>query len=155
MDIKGLPDAINSAFPETQIRLCIVHRIRYSLKYVTWKHYKAVTSDLKQVYKSATEEDALLALDRFAEKWDERYPLISKSLRNHWQNLNTLFNYSEEIRKTIYTTNAIESLNSVIRKATNRRKLFSTDNSAKKVIYLAVQAASKNGRCPFEIGNWL
>ena len=150
--LKGFPDAINSAFPETHVQLCIVHMVRNSLKYVVWKDYKAVTSDLKLVYRSATEEDALLALDRFGEKWDEKYPLISKSWRNHWGNLNTLFNYPEENRKAIYTTNAIESLNSVIRKATKRRKLFPTDDSAKKVIYLAVQAASKNWTMP--IRNW-
>jgi len=126
--------------------------VRNSLKYVVWKDYKAVTSDLKQVYKSATEEEALLALDQFAEKWDEKYPQISKSWRSHWVNLNTLFSYPEDIRKAIYTTNAIESLNSVIRKATKRRKLFPTDNSAKKVIYLAVQAASKKWTMP--IRNW-
>jgi len=150
--LKGFPEAINTVFPETLIQLCIVHMVRNSLKYVVWKDYKAVTSDLKQVYKSATEEEALLALDQFAEKWDEKYPQISKSWRSHWVNLNTLFSYPEDIRKAIYTTNAIESLNSVIRKATKRRKLFPTDNSAKKVIYLAVQAASKKWTMP--IRNW-
>ncbi len=123
-----------------------------SLKYVTWKDYKAVTADLKQVYQSATEEEALLALDRFSDRWDDKYPQISKSWRTHWENLNTLFNYPEEIRKAIYTTNAIESLNSVIRKAIKKRKLFPTDDSAKKVIYLAIQAASKKWTMP--IRNW-
>jgi putative transposase len=150
--LKGFPEAINTVFPETLIQLCIVHMVRNSLKYVVWKDYKAVTSDLKQIYKSATEEEALLTLDQFAEKWDEKYPQISKSWRSHWVNLNTLFSYPEDIRKAIYTTNAIESLNSVIRKATKRRKLFPTDNSAKKVIYLAVQAASKKWTMP--IRNW-
>jgi len=150
--LKGFPDAISTAFPDAQIQLCIVHMVRNSLKYVTWKDYKAVTADLKQVYQSATEEEALLALDRFCDRWDDKYPQISKSWRTHWENLNTLFNYPQEIRKAIYTTNAIESLNSVIRKAIKKRKLFPTDDSAKKVIYLAIQAASKKWTMP--IRNW-
>jgi transposase-like protein len=149
---KGFPDAINTAFPETQIQLCIVHMIRNSVKYVPWKEYKPVTADLKLIYQSATEEEALLALDRFAERWDNKYPQISRSWKAHSQNLNTLFSYPEDIRKAIYTTNAIESLNSVIRKAIKKRKLFPTDDSAKKVIYLAVQAAANKWIMP--IRNW-
>jgi transposase-like protein len=150
--LKGFPDAINTAFPDTQIQLCIVHMVRNSVKYVPWKDYKAVTADLKQIYQSATEEEALLALDRLSERWDDNYPQISRSWRAHWQNLNTLFGYPEDIRKAIYTTNAIESLNSVIRKVIKKRKLFPTDDSAKKVIYLAIQAASKKWTMP--IRNW-
>jgi putative transposase len=150
--LKGFPDAIQTAFPQTQIQLCIVHMVRNSMKFVPWKDYKAVTKDLKQIYQSATEEEALLALDQFAERWDKYYPQISKSWRNHWENLNTLFKYPPDIRKAIYTTNAIESLNSVIRKVTKKRKLFPTDDSAKKVIYLAIQQASKKWTMP--IRNW-
>lgn len=150
--LKGFPDAIAAAFPDTQIQLCIVHMVRNSMKFVPWKDYKPVTRDLKQIYQSATEEEALLALDEFAERWDDKYPQISKSWRNHWENLNTLFNYPPDIRKAIYTTNAIESLNSVIRKATKKRKLFPTDDSAKKVIYLAIREASKKWTMP--IHNW-
>jgi Transposase and inactivated derivatives len=150
--LKGFPDAITTVFPETQIQLCIVHMVRNSLKFVPWKDYKAVTKDLKQIYQSATEEDALLALEHFAERWDDKYPQISKSWRNHWDNLNTLFNYPPDIRKAIYTTNAIESLNSVIRRATKKRKLFPTDDSAKKVIYLAIREASKKWTMP--IRDW-
>ena len=150
--LKGFPDAINTAFPDTQIQLCIVHMVRNSMKFVPWKDYKAVTRDLKQIYQSATEEEALLALEEFGERWDEKYPQISKSWHNHWENLNTLFNYPPDIRKAIYTTNAIESLNSVIRKATKKRKLFPTDDSAKKVIYLAIREASKKWTMP--IRNW-
>ena len=150
--LKGFPDAISTAFPDTQVQLCIVHMVRNSLKYVTWKDYKAVTAELKQIYQSATEEEALLALDRFCDRWDDKYPQISKSWHTHWEHLNTLFNYPQEIRKAIYTTNAIESLNSVIRKAIKKRKLFPTDDSAKKVIYLAIQAASKKWTMP--IRNW-
>ena len=150
--LKGFPEAINTAFPQTQVQLCIVHMVRNSLKYVPWKDYKAVTADLKQIYQSVTEEEALLALDRFSDQWDDKYPQISRSWRAHWHNLNTLFNYPEDIRKAIYTTNAIEPLNSVIRKAIKKRKLFPTDDSAKKVIYLAIQAAAKKWTMP--IRNW-
>ena len=150
--LKGFPDAINTAYPETRIQLCIVHMVRNSMKYVPWKDYKHVAADLKRIYQSATEEEALLALDQFSDTWDEKYPQISRSWRSHWHNLNALFNYPEDIRKAIYTTNAIESLNSVIRKAIKKRKLFPTDDSAKKVIYLAIQDASRRWTMP--IRNW-
>ena len=150
--LKGFPDAINTAFPKTQIQLCIVHMVRNSMKYVSWKDYKAIAADLKRIYKSVTEEEALLALEQFAERWDDKYPQISKSWRTHWDNLNTLFNYPEDIRRAIYTTNAIESLNSVIRKAVKKRKLFPSDDSAKKVVYLAIQQASQKWTMP--IRNW-
>ena len=150
--LKGFPDAINTVFPDTRIQLCIVHMVRNSVKLVPWKDYKPVTADLKQIYQSATEEEALQALDDFAERWDDKYPQISKSWRAHWQNLSTLFSYPQDIRKAIYTTNAIESLNSVIRKAIKKRKLFPTDSSAKKVVYLAIQQASRKWTMP--IRNW-
>ena len=150
--LKGFPDAINSAYPNTQIQLCIVHMVRNSIKYVPWKDYKAVTAGLKRIYQSVAEEEALLALDQFAEQWDAKYPQISRSWRAHWENLNTLFNYPEDIRKAIYTTNAIESLNSVIRKAIKKRKLFPSDDSARKVVYLAIMDASKKWTMP--IRNW-
>ena len=150
--LKGFPDAINTVFPETQIQLCIVHMVRNSIKYVPWKDYKPVTADLKRIYQAVTEEEALLALDRFSGRWDDKYPQISRSWRAHWDNLNTLFNYPEDIRKAIYTTNAIESLNSVIRKVIKKRKLFPTDDSAKKVVYLAIRDASKKWTMP--IRNW-
>ena len=150
--LKGFPDAIASAYPQTQIQLCIVHMVRNSLKFVPWKDYKAVTTDLKKIYQSATEEQALGALQAFSDRWDEKYPQINKSWRANWESLNTLFEYPPEIRKAIYTTNAIESLNSVIRKATKRRKIFPTDDSAKKVLYLALQEASKKWSMP--IRDW-
>ncbi|RTZ16660.1 IS256 family transposase [Vibrio aquaticus] len=150
--LKGFPDSINTAFPETQIQLCIVHMVRNSVKYVPWKDYKAVTTDLKKIYQSATEDEALLALEQFSDRWDSKYPQISRSWTAHWDNLNTLFNYPEDIRRAIYTTNAIESLNSVIRKAIKKRKLFPTDESARKVIYLAIRDASKKWTMP--IRNW-
>ena len=126
--------------------------VRNAMKPVPWKDYKAIAADLKRIYKSITEEEALLALEQFAERWDDKYPQISKSWRSHWHNLNTLFNYPEDIRKAIYTTNAIESLNSVIRKAVKKRKLLPSDDSAKKVVYLAIQEASKKWTMP--IRNW-
>jgi len=150
--LKGFPEAINAAFPETRIQLCIVHMVRNSVKYVVWKDYKAVTADLKQIYRSATEEEALLALEAFGERWNEKYPQITKSWTNQWHTLNTLFTFPEDIRKAIYTTNAIESLNRVIRKAIKKRKLFPTDDSARKVIYLAIIDASKKWTMP--IRNW-
>jgi len=149
--LKGFPDAINTVFP-TNIQLCIVHMVRNSLKYVSWKDYKAVTADLKRVYRSATEDEALLELERFGDAWDSQYPQITKSWRNHWQNLNTIFNYPEDIRKAIYTTNAIESLNSVIRKAIKKRKIFPSDDSARKMVYLAIKDASKKWTMPIQ--NW-
>lgn len=150
--LKGFPDAINTVFPSTQIQLCIVDMVRNSMKYVPWKDYKAVTVDLKAIYKSKTEDEALLALEKFAAQWDAKYPQISRTWTTHWANLNTLFNYPEDIRKAIYTTNAVESLNSVIRKAIKKRKLFPTDESAKKIIFLAIQDASKKWTMP--IRNW-
>jgi putative transposase len=126
--------------------------IRNSVKFVPWKDYKPVTADLKQIYQSVTEEEALLALDQFSARCDEKYPQVSRSWRTHWNNLNTLFNHPEDIRKTIYTTNAIKSLNSVIRKAIKKRKLFPTDDSAKKVVYLAIQDASKKWTMPIKNG---
>ena len=150
--LKGFPDAIQTVYPQTQIQLCIVHMVRNSVRYVPWKDYKAVTADLKNIYQSTTEDEALTALEHLEQRWDERYPQISRSWRAHWQNLNTLFNYPEDIRKAIYTTNSIESLNSVIRKAIKKRKLFPTDDAAKKVVYLAIQQASKKWTMP--IRNW-
>lgn len=150
--LKGFPDAINSVYPQTHIQLCIIHMVRNSLKYVSWKDYKAVTSGLKTVYQAPTEEAALMALDAFAKVWDDKYPQISKSWRAHWENLNTLFSYPPDIRKAIYTTNAIESLNSVIRAAIKKRKVFPTDDSVRKVIYLAIKDASKKWSMPIQ--NW-
>ncbi|WP_281561752.1 IS256 family transposase [Thalassomonas sp. RHCl1] len=150
--LKGFPDAINTVYPQAQIQLCIVHMVRNSMKYVPWKDYKVVSADLKKIYQSMTEEEALQELELFSEKWDAKYPQISRSWHAHWANLNTLFKYPEDIRKAIYTTNAIESLNSVIRKAINKRKLFPTDDSAKKVVYLAIREASKKWTMP--IRNW-
>lgn len=150
--LKGFPEAIAAEYPETRIQLCIVHMVRNSLKYVSWKDYRAVTADLKRIYQSTTEDQALLELERFNQQWNTQYPQIFKSWTTHWVNLRTLFEYPPEIRKAIYTTNAIESLNSVIRSATKRRKLFPSDDSALKVIYLAISQAAKKWTMPIQ--NW-
>ncbi|WP_386689772.1 IS256 family transposase [Lonepinella sp. MS14437] len=150
--LKGFPEAINTVFPETKIQLCIVHMVRNSLKYVSWKDYKAVTADLKLIYQAPTEQTALQALADFEQKWQAKYPLIAKSWQTHWANLATIFSYPEDIRKAIYTTNAIESLNSVIRRVIKKRNVFPTDESVIKIVWLAIKNASKKWSMP--IRNW-
>ncbi|WP_123002988.1 IS256 family transposase, partial [Escherichia coli] len=113
--LKGFPDAINTVYPEARIQLCIVHMVRNSLRFVSWKDYKAVTRDLKAIYQAPTEEAGQQALEAFAVAWDSRNPQISQRWQANWPNLATFFAYPTDIRKVIYTTNAIESLNSVIR----------------------------------------
>lgn len=150
--LSGFPEAINTAFPQTKIQLCIVHMVRNSLRFVSWKDRKAVAGDLKKIYQSVTVDEAEGELESFAKQWDGKYPAIAKSWRKHWPNLITLFDYPDEIRRVIYTTNAIESLNSVIRKAIKNRKIFPHDQSAMKVVYLAINAAAKRWTMP--IRNW-
>ncbi|MDY6930214.1 MAG: IS256 family transposase [Pseudomonadota bacterium] len=150
--LTGFPEAINTVYPQADVQLCIVHMVRNSLRYVGYKERKQVANDLKQVYQSVTEEEALLALEQFETKWDDKFPNIGRSWRNNWDNVATLFQYPQAIRKVIYTTNAIESLNSVIRKATKNRKIFSHDNSAFKIIFLAIESASKKWTMP--IRDW-
>jgi len=150
--LKGFPEAIAAEFPQTRVQLCIVHMIRGSLKYVSWKDYKKVTADLREIYQATTEAQALKALEDVGVKWDSQYSQISKSWTNNWANLRTIFDFPPEIRRAIYTTNAIESLNSVIRSATKRRKLFPNETSAMKVVYLAIMQASK--KWTMSIQNW-
>jgi len=150
--LTGFPDAIGAVFPQTQVQLCIVHMVRNSLKFVSWKDRKAVVAGLKAIYQSVTSIEAEQELEKFSEQWDKQYPSISASWRKHWVNLIAFFDYPDEIRKVIYTTNAIESLNSVIRKAVERRKLFPNNDSAMKVIYLAINQAAKKWTMP--IHNW-
>jgi len=150
--LTGFPDAINTVFPQAKIQLCIVHQVRNSLKYVSYKHRKEVAADLKKIYRSITEDEARMELDRFAAKWDNQYPSISKSWNQNWENLITIFDYPDEIRKILYTTNAIESLNSVIRKSIKNRKIFPNDDSAFKIIYLAIEQASRKWSMPLR--NW-
>ena len=146
--LSGFPEAINTVFPETQVQLCIVHQVRNSLKYVSYKDRKAVAADLKRIYQSATVDEAEAELTAFEATWGEKFPSIGKSWRKHWDNLIALFDYPDDIRKVIYTTNAIESLNSVIRKAIKLRKIFPSDDSALKVIYLAIERASSKWTMP-------
>jgi putative transposase len=150
--LSGFPEAINTVYPQSKIQLCIVHMVRNSLKFVSWKDRKAVAADLKKIYGSVTVDEAERELATFAELWDGKYPSISASWQRHWPNLITLFDYPDDIRKVIYTTNAIESLNSVIRKAVKNRKVFPHDQAAMKVVYLAIDAASRKWTMPLK--NW-
>lgn len=150
--LTGFPEAVETVYPKARVQLCIVHMVRNSLRYVSWKDYRKVAADLKNIYRSATEQAALLELEKFIEAWDEKYPQIGKSWHRNWPNLTAIFGYPEDIRKAIYTTNAIESLNSVIRKAIRKRKVFPTDDSALKVVFLVAEQASKKWTMP--IRNW-
>jgi len=150
--LSGFPDAVNTVYPKAQVQLCIVHMVRNSLKYVSWQDRKAVAANLKDIYQSISEEDAGLNLKAFMEKWDDKYPVIGRAWTRHWENVIPLFAYPDEIRKIIYTTNAIESLNSVIRKAINNRKIFPSDQSAMKIVFLAISKASERWTKP--IRNW-
>lgn len=150
--LTGFPEAIEAVYPKAKIQLCIVHMVRNSLRYVSFKHRKEVATDLKVIYRSLTVDEAKRALEVFCEKWDRHYPSIGKSGHSHWAQLITLYDYPDEIRKVIYTTNAIESLNSVIRKAIRNRKIFPHDTSALKVVYLAIMKASERWTMP--IRDW-
>lgn len=150
--LKGFPEAMNTVFPETRIQLCIVHMVRNSLKFVSYKHSKEVCADLKNIYNAPTEDAGLTALEDFAKKWDGVYPLISKSWKANWGNLNEMFSYPDEIRRVIYTTNAIESLNFSLRKVTKNRASFPNDDAILKIMYLALTNASKKWTMP--IRNW-
>ncbi len=150
--LTGFPEAINTVYPKAQVQLCIVHMVRNSLKYVSYKGRKAVAADLKRIYQSITMEEAEVELQTFAQKWESQYPSIAKSWTAHWENVILLFSYPDAIRKIMYTTNAIESLNSVIRKAIKNRRIFPNDTSAFKVVFLALQKASEKWTMP--IRNW-
>ena len=150
--LKGFPEAIQAVYPEALIQLCIVHMVRNSMRFVSWKDYKAVATQLKAVYQAPTEQQALQALEQFEKDWQDKYPVIAEMWHRNWNNLITMFNYPEDIRRVIYTTNAIESVNSSIRKATTRHKMFPNDEAALKVVYLAITEASKKWTMP--IRNW-
>jgi len=150
--LKGFPDAIESVFPDTDIQLCIVHMIRNSVRFVSWKDRKNITMDLKNIYRAATEEEGKKQLDVFAKKWDKQYPTISKSWYDNWDNLKTFFDFPDYIRKVIYTTNAVESINMSLRKVTKTRASFPNDKAVYKMIYLAIQNISK--KWTMSIQNW-
>ncbi|TDO53897.1 mutator family transposase [Idiomarina sp. 017G] len=150
--LKGFPEAIEAVYPKTQVQLCIVHQICHSLRYVNWKQRKTIAADLKLIYGAATRAEAEQALELFAEKWDEEHPTISRSWRANWKRLSVFFEYPVEIRKAIYTTNAIESLNASLRKITKTRRSFPNDEAVMNVLYLALHQASKKWTMP--IRNW-
>ncbi len=150
--LTGFPDAIEAVFPQTTVQLCIVHMVRNSLSYVSSKNRKAVASDLRAIYTAATETEAEQALVDFAERWDMQYPTISKSWLNHWNRIMPFFAFPPDIRKAIYTTNAIESMNMTLRKVLRNHRSFPTDESAMKVIYLAIANISKKWTMP--IRDW-
>lgn len=150
--LKGLPEAIETVFPKTQVQLCIVHKVRNSLKYVSHKEMKEVARDLRSVYGAATLQEAEGALNAFSERWDGKYPAISPSWRADWQRLTVFFDYSPEIRKVIYTTNAIESLNYTMRIVLRKRGSFPNDASIIKLMYLALGNISKKWTMPLQ--NW-
>jgi putative transposase len=137
--LKGFPQAIETVYPKTTVQLCIVHMVRASLNYVNWKERKQVAQDLKSIYRAATLEEAERRLAEFAAQWDKRYPSISALWRRNWQGVIPFFQFSPEIRKIVYTTNAIESLNMSLRKAIKTRGPFPSEDAALKVMYLALR----------------
>ena len=146
--LKGFPEAIEAIFPKTQIQLCIVHMVRHSLNYVSWKQRKEVAADLKTIYQTTTVELAEKNLEAFAAKWDASHPSIAKSWRNNWERIIPLFSYPTDIRKAIYTTNAIESLNMSLRKVTKNRGHFPSDEAMFKLLYLASKNIAKKWTMP-------
>lgn len=148
--LTGFPDAIRVAYPQAKVQLCVVHLVRAALRYVTTADSKAVVTDLKKIYQAATVVEAEQALESFAQAWDAKYPTIAKQWRLKWTDIATLFEFPPAIRKAIYTTNAIESVNSVIRKYTRNRKQYPNMESALKLIYLAIHEASKKWTMPIK-----
>jgi transposase-like protein len=148
--LSGFPEAIRAAFPQTKVQLCIVHLVRAALKYVMDKDSHEVAADLKAIYQSATVVEAEESLAKFATKWDLKYPTISKQWRAKWSEIIPIFEFPQAIRKAIYTTNAIESVNSVIRKFTRNRKQYPNADSALKLVYLAIHEASKKWTMPIK-----
>jgi transposase-like protein len=148
--LTGFADAIAAVFPQTRVQLCIVHMVRNSLSYVSYKDRKTVATDLKTIYTAPTEAEAEQNLLSFAQKWEDRYPTISKSWMAHWSHLITFFVFPDEIRRVIYTTNAIESVNMTLRKVLRNHRAFPTDESALKVIYLAIGNIAKKWTMPIK-----
>lgn len=146
--LKGFPEAIAAVYPQTQVQLCVVHTVRNSLRFVSWKHRKEVARDLRAIYSAPTLEAAEGALERFSEKWDSMTPLISRHWRAHWTNLTPFFDYPPAIRKVIYTTNAVESIQAQLRKVIKKHGAFPTPDSVRKVLYLALQSAQERWTMP-------
>jgi putative transposase len=150
--LKGFPEAIEAVYPETQVQLCIVHMVRNSLRFVSWKQRKEVAADLRLIYQSATAEQAEMELTAFEAKWDKTHPTIGMSWRRNWTQVIPFFAYPPDIRKVIYTTNAIESLNMSLRKVTKNRASFPTDEAMLKLLYLALRNIAKKWTLP--IRDW-
>jgi transposase-like protein len=150
--LNGFPEAINSIFTDTEVQLCIVHQIRNSLKYVASKDQKEFMLDLKAVYKAATQDIAESELDVLEKKWGKKYPIVIKSWRAKWPNLSVYFKYSADIRRVIYTTNAIEAVHRQFRKLTKTKGAFPNENSLLKLLYMGIQNVSKKWTMP--IHNW-
>jgi len=148
--LKGFPEAIEAVFPKTAVQLCIVHMVRYSLNFVNWKERKAVAADLRAIYHAATVDEAALRLAEFEEKWDAAYPAIGQSWRRNWARIIPFFDHPPEIRRVIYTTNAIESLNMGLRKVTKNRASFPNDDAVMKLFYLAIRNISKKWTMPIQ-----
>jgi putative transposase len=150
--LKGFPEAIEAVFPDTQVQLCIVHMVRHSLKYVAHRQRKEVADDLRKIYHSPTAEQAEMELTAFELKWDKSHPIIGQSWRRNWAQLTPFFSYPADIRKVIYTTNAIESLNMSLRKVIKNRSSFPNDEAMFKLLYLALKNIAKKWTRP--IMNW-
>jgi putative transposase len=149
--LKGFPEAIESVYPETQVQLCVVHMVRNSLRFVPWKDKKAVVADLKIIYTATNAEVAKESLKAFRIKWNEKYPTIADSWERNWEGLIPFLSYPDYIRKAIYTTNAIESLNRSLRKVSKNRGSFPNDESALKLLYLALTNISKKWTMPIRL----
>lgn len=148
--LKGFPEAIETVFPQAQVQLCIVHLVRHSLNYVGWKQRKEVAADLQKIYRAATREEAELNLDEFASRWDSQFPTISRSWRANWERVVPFFAYPADIRRVIYTTNTIESVNMSLRKIIKTRGSFPTDEAAVKLLYLALQNIARKWTMPIK-----
>ena len=150
--LKGFPDAINAAFPKTEVQLCVVHQIRNSIKYVGSKNQKEFMVDLKTVYQAATNELAEFNLLQLEEKWGEKYPMVIKSWQTNWDNLTTYFKYSQDVRRLIYTTNPIEGFHRQVRKYTKTKGAFTSENALFKLVFCAIMNISKKWNQPIQ--NW-
>jgi putative transposase len=150
--LEGFAQAIHAVFPRVIVQRCVIHQIRNSLKYVTWSDHKELMRDLKTVYKAATREEAETHLLQFAEKWGKKYPMVVRSWENNWSELSVYFDYPDEIRRLIYTTNAVEGYNRQLRKVTKTKSLFPTPKSVRKLLYLAHQNVAKKWTMP--IPHW-
>ncbi len=148
--LKGFPQAIEAVYPQTQVQLCIVHLMRNCMKYVPWKDRKAVAADLKPIYQAATLEESEAALDDFGQQWDDVYPAVSQVWIRHWENVIPIFDYPMEIRRVIYTTNAIESVNRSLRKVIKTKAVFPNEEAVFRLMYLAMNNIAKKWKRPIK-----